>query len=456
MARNFWQELKGVFKEDIALNELLDPSKTSARFYKYLLLLREILRSIRKDKAFNMASALAYKFLTSLVPILFISLSVAAMLDAKGTEEALDANSVYSESFLQVILDQIPPFEGRENLVDWIRDVASKAKMIAGVSFILLFFTAYSLLQSIESVFNMIWKVTEKRPFMGKIGAFLSTLLIVPMLLSLSLFFSEYVTRVTEGADWIMPILSICMTIIALGALYYFLPFTPVKLRNALAGGILAGIFLELAKRGFEYFALYVGGNYKNIYGPLLALPFFLLWIWLVWVIVLIGAEVSFVFQNFRDLAGKAELEKRGLRTRLYFAVRIVQFVSERFHRGEDQSRLIDEASDLLKVPPYIVREVLGALVKGNILRHVVPGEDAYLPMKDINALSVGEVVHAISGDVLAVPNEPDDQLRRNLEALFNRADDALDGVLGRVAFSQLVGKESPPAMPEDVNQPLL
>ncbi|MFW5857932.1 MAG: YihY/virulence factor BrkB family protein [Planctomycetota bacterium] len=505
MAHRFWGELRAIFREEASLTELLDPSKAGARIHVYLLLLREMVRSIRSDQAFTLASALAYKTLVATVPVLAISFSMVALLDQGG-----GAESTYSEEFLQSLLNRIPRFAGREDFIDSIRTVADQARLILGISFPVLFFTAFSLFSSVESAFNMIWQVTERRPIISRLGAFFSTMLVVPILMTLSVYLTAHLVHAAERLEQGLPIISTSapegpgtangapaperpagpdaerldaaapgtesapsasipdpsrtaepdpgdgsgggvlrgmvlvvsstlMTVLAMVALYYLVPYTPVQLRAALVGGILCGVGLEVCKYGFQSFAVMVGENYTKIYGPLLALPFVLLWVYLVWVLILVGAEVAFVSQNFRDLAARAEMEKRGIRSRLYVAVRTVLTASDLFHRGENPEKLIDRVSAEVRLPPYMIREVVLTLVRRGVLRRTVPDEDAYVPGRDIHALTVEDAVAAASGDSLDVPDEPEDGAQRYLDALFARARTAQAEVLGTLSFAELV-----------------
>jgi len=520
-----WNEIKSIFSEDVSLTELTDPSRAGARLREFLLLVRETVRSIRRDDAFTLASALAYKTLLSLVPILAIGLAVVAMLEppeavpqaaavqadagehvvAPAPSPALpatphasgeEAPPSYTDSFIQVIKDRIPDFEGRDSLIESIRGFAANARAIFGIGFLFLFWTAFSLLSSMETSFNAIWQVKERRRFLSRLTAFLATLVIVPVLMSLSVYLTTGVARMAEDIEDKIPLFqkaadapaaqatsavppadadsgmdaagipaadasatgmeaslvkrvalgltSLLTTSLAMTALFYLLPYTIVRVRAALTGGFVSGCLFELAMYLFRYYASHLAVNYTKIYGPLLAIPLFLLWVWLVWVIVLLGAEVAFTVQNFRDLAARAELERRGISSRIYLAVRVVLTASAYFHRGESPTNLVDRVSEELEIPPYMIREIVSVLVQESILRRVVPaGEDAYLPAKDISALTVSEVIRAVSADTLDVPEAPDDLLRRRLAEMFGKADAAMQGLLGSCTMAELVAVES-------------
>lgn len=477
-----WREMRDIFKEDVSFSELMDPSRAGLRLRRTLLLVREIWRSLRRDDVLNLAASLAFKTLLALVPVLAISLAIVAMLDA-GV--GADGAETYTDRFVDAIKDKLPSINAMDNVVEQVHEFANNARTIAGVGFLFLFWTAFSLLNAVEGSFNRVWQVKENRPLLGKLNAFLATLVIVPVLMVLSVVLmasirgaaedvlrdnSAVVSDVSSDAPdtravkkpvpietsaqpdtvvqktWndvllraVVTVSSILFTCLAMTALFYLMPNTPVRLRAALIGGVIAGVMFELAKFGFRTYAAHVVDNYTRIYGPLLAVPLFLLWVWLVWIFILIGSEVAFTLQNFRDLAAKAELETRGISSRVYLAVRVVLRACHYFRDGETPAEFVDRSADELQVPPYMIREIVSALIEGNILRRVIPDEEHFVPAKDIHRLTVNEVVNAIQSDPLDVPARPDDPTRRRLSDLFGQVNTVSDESLGSVTFSDLV-----------------
>lgn len=508
--------------------EILRKKKESFLRWGWLLLV-ETRRSIHRHGAMILASALAYKSLLALVPMLAISLAFVAMLEPSNGpgEEGIS----YTESFIAVIKDKVPDSAGMQELIDAIRRFASNARAIAGIGFIFLFVTAYSLLSSAENAFNIIWQVTERRAVLQRLTSYLATLIVVPILMSLSVYCTARIASVTEqvvqvvGAAGVLPLpsmekggqgatqpveggvslpdkplpstsesqgesstspssspedqetsqeavrslqdlpslrasppspivvrkrqhpivavvlalFSIFSTCLALTCLYYFLPFTKVHLRAAVAGGIVAGVALDVIKIGFRYFAAYKGQALASIYGSLLAVPLGLIWLWLIWVIVLFGAELAFTIQNFRDLAARAEIERSGISSRIYLGVRTVLRACLYFHRGENPLDLAERVAEELQTPPYLIREIIATLCRKEILRRVIPGEDAYLPAKDIAELTVGEVVRALQPEGFSVPSLPDSPLHQFLAQLFRQAHEAEAAILDKPTFAELV-----------------
>jgi uncharacterized BrkB/YihY/UPF0761 family membrane protein/DNA-binding IscR family transcriptional regulator len=439
------------------------------------------------------------------------------MIDpASGGESA-----TYSTSFIDVLRERVPDFPGKEEVIGQIRGFADNARAIAGVGFLFLFWVALSLLNSIEVAFNRIWQVRRSRPLLSKLTAYVSTLIIVPLAISLSAYMTAHLTAFTENLAQSLPVFetveapspddtgtpgttaaslpaaspeapgdgaaaggtdtaagggdgtdgaadtaeaegapaapprketrapsvltqialvlaSLLMTCFAMTALYYLLPYTTVRLKSALLGGFLAGVLLELAKLGFRYYATNLAVNYTRIYGPLLAIPLFLLWLWLLWSLILIGAQLAFTVQNFRDLAARAEIEKRGIAGRLYVAVSLVRLACADFRRGRSGGDLAERVAESLAMPPYIVREVAGTLADRGILRRTAGEEESYLPGRDPAHLTVHDVVHEIESDPLEVPPAAEDGNGESLADLFETAARAKREVLMRLTFAEL------------------
>jgi membrane protein len=455
MKRTLRDELRAIFREEISITEIFD--RRASYLPMAALLGREVIRSVRQDRAFTLAHALAYKSLAALVPVLAISLGVVAMLEPASSEVAAQEAVSYSELLLDAIREQIPDFSGKEDFIASIRRIADQARLIAGLGFVVLFVTAYSLLSSIEDAFNMIWQVRERRPLLGRLGAFLSTMLVVPILMSLSVYLTARLAAAAAEAaapigwlrilEHVLPgLTSFLLTTLAMTALLYLVPYTPVRLRNALWGGALSAVLLELAKYGFQAYAMHAGEHWERIYGPLLAVPFFLLWLWVVWVVILMGSEIAFVSQNFRDLAARAEMEKRGVQSRLYLAVRVAEAAAYRFRDGTDPEQLVEAVAEEVKLPPYMVRDVVGTLADAAILYRVVGREDGYVPGKDITRLTVGEVVRAVERDEYEVPNAPQDALRDRIAELFARVNRSLRAELDQWTLADLVQSCEPDA----------
>lgn len=488
----FIQKIKDFIAVEVTLEDLADPRKSIALAKRILLFALEMFRSVIRHQTFMQASSLAFKTLMALVPMLFIGLAVASALGET------DGKS-YAESFISAIEAKLPQSPALEPLINLIKGFASRAKEIVGIGFIILFYTAYSLLSSIEVCFNRIWQVRGSRKLLNRCLSYLAVVILVPILMSLSVYLgsrvesaavnvfdkicitadnaismisridqkqpknseSPEVLTAPESATpqkhesdetnskslWLTKYLlalgSLAVTCFALMLLFYFMPFTQVSLKPAIIAGIFSGIFIEATKLGCSFYASYSATNFTRLYGStLLAFPLFLLWLWLIWVFILLGAEISFNLQNYHELAASAEMEKKGLHYKLYLSVRTVLTTCEYFHIGKDPQNMADNIAQQLSVPQFAIRSVLILLTERGILRVVEGGKDGYLPAKDIAQLTVGEVIRAVSDDDYEIPDLPNDEAQKMIKELFDKTNAAFHSNLDSVSFHKLLELE--------------
>jgi len=225
---------------------------------------------------------------------------------------------------------------------------------------------------------------------------------------------------------------------------YLYMPNTRVRKRAAAAGAVLAAIMLFVGKWAFELYVVNVVA-YDKVYGTLSVIPVTLIWLYTSWVIILSGAEVAFTIQNFEDLTHKAERERRGIRLRLYYAVRGVHTVCLRFLRGESP-KVLDELASEFQIAEYALRSVLQELVAHRILARVEGDADAFVPARSPASLTVKDVVDALHGPRLATPAKTEadtmwidaDPVRDVIHELFRDYERAAEERLGGLSFEDL------------------
>lgn len=218
------------------------------------------------------------------------------------------------------------------------------------------------------------------------------------------------------------------------------MPFTPVHIRPAIAGGLFSGLLIELMKYGYSLYAIHASTNLTRLYGStLLAFPLTLLWLWLIWVIILLGAEIAFNLQNYHDLAAHEDMERRGLRNRIYLAARVVILASEDFHHGEAPEHFIDRAAGYLNIPAYAIRTLVQQLTDAEILREVHDKKEAYLPALDLTVLTLYDIFQAIVNDKLNVSDDPTDKTKKIIGGLFHETEDMLKTNLKSMTMSEII-----------------
>jgi len=254
-----------------------------------------VLKRFRSDRLTRHAAALAFSSLLALAPMLAI---VFAMLSLFTSFEQLGNN-------LQDFIYQFLVPAASDDLRQYLEQFAGQAGKLTLVSLALFLLTALLLLNTIEESFNDIWRLKKSRRLSAKVTVYWALLSLGPLLMGSSLAVSTYLLSITQfgGVQVSAQIQSAGITllpflfqVLAFLLLYFVMPNVRVRFGHALAGALVASILFEISKR---LFALYIVNfdSYQIVYGALSTLPIFLIWIYLSWVIALVGAEVVAVLQ---------------------------------------------------------------------------------------------------------------------------------------------------------------
>jgi membrane protein len=279
----------------------LQADKLTPRRSFWIRQLRIFLLTIRRfnlDKCELRASALTYYSLLSIVPVVALAFAVA-----KGF------------GFEKILAQELmAKLQGHEETAQMIIGFAqsllenTKGGAIAGVGIVLLFWTVIKVLGNVEKSFNDIWGVKTARAMGRKFADYLSVMMICPVLLiiasSVTVLITTRVSSMLERLSfmgYLADVLIFVLKLLPYGVIwlvftfiYVFMPNTKVALKSALWGGIFAGTIYQLVQLAYISFQIGVS-NYGAIYGSFAALPLFLVWLQLSWLIVLLGAELSFV-----------------------------------------------------------------------------------------------------------------------------------------------------------------
>jgi membrane protein len=254
--------------------------------------LRHVLNRFEQDGCFAAAGALSYTTLVSLVPLLAISLAV---LSAFPIFDKLRTTA------LDWIFDTFVPTVG--GTVDqYITSFVGMAAQTTAVGVVALAVTATMLLATIEDRMNAIWRVRAPRSWIARVTIYWSVLTLGPLLAgftvsltsSLRDFGGPYVPD-ESSLSWLASLAIFLPWVVesfALTLFFSFIPHCPVRWRDATAGAIASATLIELVRWGFSLY-LHHFNSYEAIYGALAAIPIFLLWMYLTWGVVLVGAEIA-------------------------------------------------------------------------------------------------------------------------------------------------------------------
>lgn len=399
-------------KTDIWILPAKELSGAKAFFVRTLRILLLAVRGFLEDQCSLKASALTFYSLLSVVPIVAMFFGIAKGF---GFDRRLQAQLLEKFAGQEDVLLRV--FEFSDAMLR-----KTKGGIIAGVGVALLFWSVIKVMGQIEYSFNDIWKVEKGRSFGRKCSDYLSAMLVCPVIFimssSMTVTIASQVEKIAEIVSRFgvppAPILHLLeiipfLLIWALFAfLYIYMPNTKVRLTSGLIAAVVSGTAYQAIQ--WFYIAFQVGVSRANaIYGSFAALPLFLIWLQLSWLIVLLGAELSFAIQNVDTHGFPADATKIRLFDRKILSLLITRLVIRNFSDGEKPFTAPEIVHDL-GIPSPVVRQILSELSTSglfSIMERREHEEASYQPARDIHKISVKSVLDALekSGPVdLAFP----------------------------------------------------
>lgn len=347
------------------------------------------------------ASALTYYTLISIVPFLAVAFGIATGFgfdkylekELKVTFEDQQEAIVYAIKFARSLLQNV------------------RGSVLAGVGIIALFWTNLSMLASIESALNDIWKVKQPRTWAKKFTDYLAVMIICPLVFVVSSSLSVYIiTRITETAKankiveivspyllFFFKIVPFFLSMLLFVVIYLFIPNAKVNTKPRIIAGILAGIAFQLWQWIYIRFQVEIS-NYGAIYGTFAALPLFLLWLQVSWLIALAGAELAAQIENemaYKEHPGTDKIDI----TSAELGVLVVHRCFQAFKRGEPPPSAFQIAQEQ-GISVMAVQSILEILEVHDVLVQVgVRGTSkiGYQPSKDAPLFTIKSVCDAVN-----------------------------------------------------------
>jgi membrane protein len=347
-----------------------------------------------RDKVIIRASGLAYSSLLAAVPLVVVGFSMFSAFGAFDDVKQKVEELLFSQ-FLPTSQDEIALY---------LNQFADGASKLGLVGFLFLVLASILLLDNIESNFNDIWHVTTRRRLIAKITSYTSVLIFGALFIGASLTMSARIkTALYRGVPldpgtleklsaWLFPLF---LTILAFWLMYLVIPFTRVRLASALIGALVGGVFFELAK---NLFANSIGRSvrYSTIYGSLAVIPIFLVWLYITWIIVLVGLEIGFTHQHFAALVRSSAVGGRDQGDRAVIGLQLFLHLARRFHNGKDPPTT-DELSRRFLVSTGSADRHIDLLVAAGLARRVAFGSglEGVVPARSLGQVRVREVIAA-------------------------------------------------------------
>jgi membrane protein len=374
----------------ITENELSKSRRITIRLIKTIYL---AVRGYIFEKLNVRASALTYSILFAIIPLFALIIAIAKGF---GVEKMI-------ESTLQ------DTFIGQSNLTPTVMGFVERylettqRGIFIGVGLVILFWSVMNFFMQVENAFNSIWQVKKSRSPINQFTTYFSTILIIPLLIVFSSGFSIYVSSAVSQT-YVYQVLSpiwrfgvklipYIINILGFTIMYKVFPNTRVKIKNALIAGVIAGV----AFQAFQM--LYINGQvylsrYNVVYGSFAAIPLLLLWLQVSCLIVLLGAQISYVSQNIYNFEYELDAKNISTRYRNFLTLFITHLIVKQFE-AQKPPLSAEDISKSYKLPYQLVNKIILQLVEVSILIEVRVEKSKtknYQPAIDINQLTVHQV----------------------------------------------------------------
>ena len=369
------------------------------------------------DKCLQRASALAFASLLALVPVTATFFFFLTKLEAFG-EVRLKVE--------QLLLNNLVP-ASTEIIREYLSRYSQNVTILGVFGVVTLFITAIFLFNTIEHTINEIWHAKQRRPFLSKFTAFWTVLTAAPILICVSFYVAAKMTA--ENIDiFSLKFLPYLLSGLAFWFAYQFIPYTPVRIRAAVVGAVVGGALWELAKGGFNWYMTNMA-TFDKLYGTLGAIPVFLLWLYITWLIVLFGAEVAYSVQYSNDHRPLSQTEQGDYIE--FYSVRAMAEIARRFNKpGNETVSTIESLKDI-GIHPQLLGDILNRLSDKRLILYTE--EKDYVPARQPSSITVREVIEAVSDRRILVPKTGGDPISARLEEVLREVttctESALDGL---------------------------
>lgn len=237
------------------------------------------------------ASSLTFTTVLALVPLFAVALAVFTAFPMFGK---------FQDTIQRWLVESLVPESIARQVLAYLTQFARKATRLGTMGLVAVVITALALMVTIERTLGQIWRVDRQRPLAKRVLLYWTVLTLGPLLLGASMAITSYLLSASRqwvdvpgwSLRWLLDMAEFMLVVMCVSGLYFYVPYTRVRWRHALTAGVMAAVGLELARRLLTWY-LAAMPTYSAIYGAFAALPILLIWLYLAWVIVLLGAVLA-------------------------------------------------------------------------------------------------------------------------------------------------------------------
>jgi membrane protein len=411
--------------------------RVRATIVEFFLFLREVVREFWHIEGTSRAASLAYTTLLSLIPLL-VALT-------------FQIQKYYSRLFpgfgaqIDAILNAVIPYQSPQITYHLAR-FTQNAGTASTVGVIVFMFVAFRLFLAVEGAINQIWKVRSARGYRQKIIAFTMLFFWGPLLMGLSFTTTEMLERnrylrvIFEG-ELLFIVVPVIVLFIGFTMLFWLVPSARVRIPAAAIGALVTTLLFALVRWGFGIYADYLlSGRFNFIYGAIGLAIIFLISIEVMWIVILLGVEISYVWQNlYGVLRATAQQVQDEPEHDLYFALRALIEIARRFDRREEPPSTYRLAEQFGTTDSQMLR-VLRKLEDGKLVAPIGGEWIGYVPACDPDRISIEEVITQMEGVVRVLPTiGVEDHERAAVGAMFARLNECTATTLDHMSIGRLV-----------------
>jgi membrane protein len=372
---------------------------------KYWLHIYEFVRFVagrfQQDRCTQVAASLTFTTLLSIVPMITIALTMFSVFP--GFES-------FSNEIKTFLLNNLMPDKAGSVITRYMQQFADSATRLTTAGIAALTVTAMLMMLTIDKAFNTIWRVSRPRPLLKRLVVYWAVLTLAPLLIGASLSLTSWLVGLSMGHAKHIPIfgvgalkvLPLIFTTIAFAMLFRLVPNRYVPHRHALIGALVAAVAFESMNRTFGYYISHFP-TYKLVYGAFASVPIFLMWIYLSWLSILIGAVITASLSHWRAPSASSLASPSA---QLLDALRVLKIMAQGFQEG----RVIEfpELSKSLRLGYDTLETILGKLAAANIVRKAEG--NGWLLMRDANQIRAGELFRLFVLDPGKLPAAQQDE----------------------------------------------
>ncbi len=440
---SYFKKVNHFFTKTLWYIDLRNIGEFKAFLIRTARLLFASFREYNKNELNLRAMGLVYITIISLIPFLAVSFSV---LKGFGVHNQLEP----------ALLNVLKPLgdKGQQLSTQILQFVSNvDVKLLGGVGFGLLFYTVISLIKRIEDSLNQIWKVKSGRSFMRRISDYLSITLIGPVFFFIAIGLtatasSNIIIQKILSVEplgfifvYVSKILPLFIVFFIFTFIYKLIPNTKVNILSAMLGAFIALILWQFINMLFKL-GILISTNATAIYSSFAVIFIFLFWLYLNYIVLLIGAQLSYCHQNLKFLHITENAFKLSNRLKERLSLRIMLLISHNFYNSKENLTL-QNLTDAIGLHQDDIRETLENLVRNNLLIETNNDPIAFVPAKDIEKISVSDVLNSARSNPVNEEFIESNYLNdQKISEVMNKIEGSIDSSVKEISFKDLISKK--------------